>query len=355
MTRHLIFIMLLSTFSSAVAQEPAKDAPPPIQDILNNVKKRAAEQKLEDQRRALLFLQRAENSRQAGRFAEALEFARKAQVLFPESADIRLALTTLVAEQRDARELSANMALARNHLTEALNRADGLFKSGRASDALELVEAVRQAADNFPAGFDVQPERAQADKLLASLQHQGATRDGAETIPVPPRVIREMSPSEMRLALAKRVSIEWRDEPLSIAFPIIVQESGVRVVVDPYLEKLGVFEVPRTGLRISNASVERLLRFVTDMAGASYIIQDGEIYITTKANALAQAIARSPDRVDVLPAHRPSDYPRRPMNPDQPPAAEKPPDYLMSGRALREDVRQLLKPPVEKVPAPKEP
>jgi hypothetical protein len=363
MTRACALVILLAGCGVAAAQEPAKDpTPPPIQDILNNVKKRAAEQKLEDQRRALGLLQRAENSRGAGRIAEAIEIARKAQVLFPESPDIRVALANLLEDQRNARELAANMAQARDHLDEALARAESLVNSGRARDAFELIAAVQRAANLFPAGFDVQPQRAAAEKLLATVQALGVARDGPETVPVVPRLIRELTPSELKLALARRITVEWHDEPLAAVFPLIVEETGVPVVVDPLLVKLGVFDVPRTGFRISNAPVERLLRMVTDMAGASYLVRDGEIFITTKANALAQAVARTSERIELVEPPVPPDVRRRPTSlPGQAPGGSgtgvaalpaKTPEYLLTGRGLIENVEALLRPPAEKAAVP---
>jgi hypothetical protein len=277
--------------------------------------------------------------------------AKKAQTYFPESPDIRNLVAGLTTEQREVRDQAAALAAARAALDEALEYAVALVRDRQVVEARELAAAVQIASEMFPKGFDVSAPRATATKLLAELQ---TSLDPAiELIPVPPTPVRDapLSPSEMRVLLSRRIDVEWRDEPLSLVFPIIAQESGLRVSVDPELERLGVFDLQRAQMRVLNVPMDRLLRMVTDMVGMSYILADGEVYITTKVRALNQAIARPPGRIDPQPPLRPND--KRLTSPPEGvftpgtllPASgvEKVPAYLFTGQALVDHVAELLR------------
>src|SRR5262245_31161443 len=315
----LLAALLLVTLVQSAPSVAAQDANRPINDILDGIKKRAADAKRDDQRRALQMLQRAEHARQMGRIAEAEEFARKAQHLFPESPDIRRALAGYQAELRSARERADSVTQARTALEEAIEYAAALIREDRLPEARELLGSVRQLAASFPAATDLTDLKGSADALLRELERRSA--GAAELVPTPPALLAEpMTPSEMRLLLARRLTVEWRDEPLSTVFPIIQTETGLAVRVDPYFERLGVFDLERMDLRISNVPLDRLLRMVADMAGASYVLMDGEIYLTTKANALALAVARPAGRGELLPPLTPAEARRRLTSPVAAPA-----------------------------------
>jgi hypothetical protein len=311
-----------------------------LDDILNGVKKRAEDAKRDDQRRALQMLDRAAHGHKHGRLEEALDLARKAQQLFPESPDLRKAVAGFQADAKAARARSANLEEARTALTEAVEYAQQLIKEDRLAEARELLEAVQHLLDRFPGGIDLTTASDSTHKLLAELRVRSAD-SLVELIPVPPRVVVDnLSPSEMRLLLARRVTIDWHGEPLSKAFTLIHAETGLTIKVDPYLERLGVLERTRTDLRISNAPVERLLRMVTDLAGVAYVLRDSEVYVTTKANALALAMGQPAPRSEASATRRPPPT-AAPLLPTPPPA--KSAGYLISGQALREHVEELLR------------
>ena len=352
-------LLVLAAAAPAAGQAPPDDPNKPIQDILTGIRQRADEQKHADQRRALLLLQQAQTARKAGRLSEAVTLIRKAQELFPESEEIKQAHRRLLAEQRSQREAAINLAVAQERLSEALRHAEALARAGRRAEARELTEAVLIATGRFPAGVDLTEARQSAEKVFAEVTDAPAD---VQPLPVAPREA-DLSLPALKQALARPMTVDWRNESLVTILQEVSRHTGVKVVIDPALERVRGPLARRLDLRLTRVSAERVLQLATEQTGTDYVLVEGQVVITTKDKAVQFTVARNQGLPEAGSLHRllhpelyrltpPRDLPVLPPAPppllDIRPPPPKVPDYLQSGRAFLDHIDELLK----GVPAP---
>lgn len=353
----LSLCLTASLLSAAQAQAPPADPNRPVLDVLRAVRERAEEQKRADQRRALLLVQQARTAQQAGRLAEAVELARKAQQLFPESAEIKQFYRNLLAAQRARREQADQLTLAQDRLKEALQHAEQLTEEGRYAEAQDLAEALREATKRFPAQIDVTAERQAVEKLLANLpaktpagseDRPASDPEAVERLP-PPVEIRPDPDAALRRGLNKSLHIDWQNKPLGTALQEIARASGIPIKIDPALERLRIPTTRKLDLQVDAISAWQLIKLVTELTGTDYILAQGQVVITTKAKALEYTVARARGRPDKELLDRLLESDKREAGDDeatsQPhdPTTSRLPDYLRSGAAFLAHIEALLK------------
>lgn len=352
---------------------------PRIGSILDDLKRRAEKQRDQDRRTAHQLLQQALQVESEGKLAEALALLRQAERLAPESPEIREALRLALQRQADRRRASMNHLVASRRIEEALDYIGTLRQRGQNASAQELAEAVRQALDELPDTAELRKVREAAREILGekpsrpesdSSKPMQEPIENDEDIPPPVRIgpppdrtqgassgsrpsqAASSTPAaalptdaDLRRALNQRVSLDWFQLPLSSALRELSEATGVPIVLDPALDQRGLAPLVAVNLRVREAPVERVLRLLGELTGGAYILHQGQVVFTTKANALEFALTGkyggvtlvAPDplgRTSVSPAVR-----RSPMRTEPPP-----PEYLRSGQAFLEHLRDLLEP-----------
>lgn len=350
--------LILSVAIPALAQGPPPDPNREVRSVIDAVRERAEVQKREDQRRALLLIQKAHTAHQAGRLQEASDLSQRAQQLFPESAEIKEAVRSFRVEQRGQREHADGVALARDRLDEALKHAGALFRDGRYSEARDLAEAVQEAVQRFPPQIDVSEPKRAAEKFLIELY--GRAKAGLiELKPRAPRPDPELTDAALRRGMNKSMSVNWRNETLASALEEIVRETGIPVKIDPALERLRIPATRRVIMQARDLAAWRLLRSLTEATATEYILTSEQIVITTKTKALAYTLVRSRGQPEKEALDRLLRGEPLRADPKEEPAVskrwvddEKVPDYLRSDGAFLMHIEELLKPRSARKTAP---
>jgi hypothetical protein len=344
-------LLVLGVLSSGQAQPPKADPNQELHRILGELKDQAEAQKKEDRRRALLLIQQAQTAEQAGQLADALNLAQKAERLFGESNDIKQYTKYLAQQQKGQRDLAIRQAVVQRRLEEALDRVDELLRTAQPHQARDLLEAVREGLTLLPAGVEIDKLRKAAEKMLRDLKPREPEPD-LEVLPAPmrtdPPAAQPVVPAivvndGLKRALMQRVSVNWKDHSLSIALLELGHLGNVPILLDPILEAPSPAPQVRLNLRIYQGSIDRILRLLAEMTGGGYILVDGQVVFTTKAKALEFALTGKYGNTEIVApggALRPviGVLPK----PASPPPAPKLPDYLQSGKALREHLREVL-------------
>lgn len=361
-------LILLGWLPWGQAQEPAKPNDD-IKRILGGLKQQAEEQRKDDRRRALLLVQQAQTAERGGQLADAAGLAQKAERLFPESDEIRQYQKYLAQQQRLGRERAINQAVAQRRIEEALDRVDELLRGSQVTQAQkeqarDLADAVREALSQLASNAEVEKLRKAVERVLRDLKPREpepmleelpapqrtdpasgppAAQTGAPT--PPPVAPPQLTNDSLRRALMQRVSLSWHSQPLDAALAELSQLAGVPIGLDPSLAPPGPAPQVRLNLRVHQATIERLLRLLGEMTGGAYMLADGQVVFTTKARALEFAISNKYGMPLIVAPEPLFPPPRSLSNKLQvlPPPA-KLPEYLESGKAFREHMKELLEP-----------
>ncbi len=129
------------------------------------------------------WLADAAAAERSGRFAEARDLLRRAQLQAPQDARIRVSLARLGRIDSGAPELADLPAgvvadWARAEIRQARTRADEMARSGRLDDAVEQLAVVREGlvARSLDGGPDVREALAALDRDLADLRQEQAAQ-----------------------------------------------------------------------------------------------------------------------------------------------------------------------------------
>jgi len=350
------FLVLLAPAALAFCQEPARPMNQDIQRILGELKDRAEQQRKEDRRRALLLVQQAQAAEQAGQVSEAVAHAQKAARLFPESDEIQQYHRYLVQKQKGQRQRAIDEAVAQRRVEEALEQVDQLLRSGQIEPARELAEAARETIAELARTPETDRLRKQVETTLKTLRPAELTAPEDE-LPAPVRIDNNRTPSppapavplplandSVKRALNQRVSLNWRAQPLPAALRDLSQLSAIPISLDPILDQPGPAPLVQINLRVHQATIERVLRLLGELTGGGYIIADGQVVFTTKANALEFVLSGKYGSAQVS-SPGPLFRPVPPLSTVTfPPQPGRVPDYLQSGKAFRDHVREILEP-----------
>lgn len=334
-----------------------------------------------DRREALRLLQEAELELENGSRNRALESAKKAQALYPESRSIAALLRQLRADRQVRTEMSAQLR-AKARLAAALTRSNHLIEQRRYSDAADLLDGVRDAVELFPEGTRVTLFRQQAERYadsaryalaVRSLGSQADTVTGDETpseeqatasrpLPVaPPRNIERLVAADGRVptwyrqlkaSLAVEMNVEYAGMPLGHVLHEVQSATGVRVIVDEAVRKAGLPVQALIDLRINGVSAETVLALATEISGTEYVLFEDRIVISTRDKAIAFVDALPgvladrwiamhvlfPEQFDAELARAEGTSPIE----RETEAAQLPP-YLRSGESLLAEVQRLLR------------
>jgi hypothetical protein len=329
----------------------AQEKPPSEKDVLEvlrKVKEGVAEEKRAEELRALGLGQQAETARREGRLKDALTLARRAERLFPGSPELRRLVRSLEAEEAASKQRERQLATARQRLDEALDAAEKLYRSGEAKLARELAEAVVTVAARFPVGVEVVKAVTRAETFLKDPAQSSQPKEPpAEQLPVAPLVGPPPPPPPLhvpsRKLLARLMNVDWQQVTLLEALQQIAGETGVQLRLDPMLTRMRVFETRRLTWQAQNEPAERLLRHLMDQVGTDFLhMNNGQVYITTKREALAMIMERRspPAAVPQPPPRRVANGPEKIPEPPQ----EDSPVYLQSGKAFLAHIDSLLQP-----------
>jgi hypothetical protein len=338
----------------AGAVPPGHPAPrePQLQQVLDQLRQRAEAQRQEDEQRAWHLLRQARAAESQQRLADAARLAQQAQRLAPEAPEVRDYHRQLQQKLSEQRRQKLILTAVADCLEEALDRSASLRSSGRSAEADDLADAVRQILSELPELPQLEEvrKRAEASPRVGPGTEEPIVRD--EDIPPPQRISpppasrnpeREPPPltrEQLRKALNVQVSLNWQALPLPRALEELSAACGAPIRLDPVLEPAAA--TVAVTLRVEQASVERVLRWLGEMTGGAYVLHQGQVIWTTKGNALEFAVTGNYGWVaPVIPA--------RPVSAASPSkragtSAAKVPHYLQSGQALREHVLLLLDP-----------
>lgn len=330
-------------------EKPPSDAE--VREVLRKVRDGMAADRLKEESQALQLAQAAEAARREGRVLEAAVLARRAMRQFPESLPLRRLVRTLEAEEAVVKRQTTNLATARRRLDEALDAAQKLYRQGDTQLARDLAEAVLTAAERFPAGAEVLPAVLRAEAFLKEPSRPpSADEPAAEKLPLAPDNRPPPPPAPppplnvpSRKLLARLMTVDWQQVTLLEALNQIAAETGVQLRIDPTLARLRVFEAQRLTFQGQQQPAERLLRQVMTQIGTDYVpMTNGQVYVTTKQEALAMILERRtpPGPVPTRPPVRSvASGPERIPEPQ-----EDAPAYLSSGRAFLAHIEELLQP-----------
>jgi hypothetical protein len=349
----IVFVVLLACSGPAVCQ-PDEDTRA-VQDILDSVKRRAADQQREDRRRALLLLQQAQRAEEAGQISEAHALAQKAAKLFADSEEIRGYVRHLGAQQKRLRDQAVDLAVIRQRFDEAVDHARELYRKGESAQARELLESVKAAGEKLPAEIGVVSSIRAADALLKGQQR--AAEQEPETLPMPQLAGRSapanpagsvtLSPEAWQRVLQQRVRVDWRSQPFGLALSDLTRLTGVTVGVDEALTRTGLPTTFRVDLQVYNGAFRHVLDLLSEKSGARYVIASDSIIFTTKQQSrlYEQALPGPPQAA----ATAQRETPLRQTTPEPLPAPARrvppprTPDYLRSGKAFQQHIDDLIR------------
>jgi hypothetical protein len=349
----------------------------------------------ESRRKALQILAEAEAAVEAGNSDRALTLAREAQRLYPQSKAIAGFMASIQAGSSPARSASPVQNRAKAHLAAALTRAQVLMQQRRYTESLDLLNGIVEASKLFPASADVSLYRDLAQKELLEYRigvQTGRIRPANETVSAKPaetpaaapaepsapasppsladfplgpanayrlaKLAREQTPAwytRHKTALARLMSVDYRNMPLGLVLDDIQQASGVAVIIDAPVQSARTTTLSTVDFRANAVSAETILSIACQLAGCEYVLLEKGIIVTTVDKA-GDYIRQLPDSVATHWARGRQLFPdlylevvaARPLpgiGPgDQDPSTTGPvPTFLRSGRDLVADIQGLLR------------
>ena len=380
-----VFLWSSSFQATTNGQEPA---PVQAEDKGAEPKQQSTDEK---RREALLLLGQAELAAAQGHYDQALELAKKAQQLYPESLSIRAFIESVQEKATGGRRLPEVLLRAKAHLGAALSRAQDLMRQRRYTEAVDLLEGVLRAAELFPPEAKVDFYREVAEKELARYkeavqrgeirprtppkrEEKESTEEAPGSVPslriadVPPgpknayrlvRIAAEAAPDwylKTKTILQRKMTVDYRNMPLGLVLEDVRKATGLNIIIDDPVRASRATGLALVDFRAKGVSAETVLSVACEVAGCEYVLLPQGIVVTTKDKAadyvrsLPDAVAENWARgrylfpelyVDAakqlpLPEASPEEVARAREKEDIPP-------YLRSGEALVSHIQRLLR------------
>lgn len=358
------------------------DANQVLDELMQGHQKKMADRELE----SLAYFLRGQQAAKAGRLADALSLVNQARKLAPENREFAAYSLSLQKELGADRQSSTAHARAKAHLAAGYTRSEQLMQSGRYREAEDLLTGVAQAALLFPATANVQFYQRLAERELE--QYRAAVKAGsivpestntptkedsgpqpvlvAPAVTAPANLRRLLRGSESQVPawyaeqksrLTTSMNADYRQTPLALVLEDIGAKTGTTVVLDRAVTVGHSHVNSNIDLKVSQIPAEMVLDIACVKGGFEYVITERSIVITTPAKALEYA-RQLPESLRyqwamarmLFPEMNPELFaPAPPINVETPDIAAGArmdslvPSYLRSGKALVEDIQQLLR------------
>lgn len=348
----MLFTCLMLVFGSE--PPPAKEPPPTpeqVRTILNRIRESAQEETIAQQRLGLELFDEAQALARDGNRASAIRLAKRAAQMLPRN---RVILNAIAEWEANDRDLPLRQKMVIECLKRGLEHASVLAGQNRAAEALAFLDVIFAVEPKMPKRLDVANTVEQAEQLARSLREAPPPPEPAAAAPL------KLPTEPSQKLLARRCNVAWQARRLDEALAELAQVVEIVINIDPQLVAAGTFQQQAITFVGEDVPARTLLRMITEMTGTEAMLLDrGQVFITTKANALAavierkQAAARTAGKPAPLPEKKASESP---MPPEPPPAAPEPqvplPSFLDNPAAFRLHLTTLLKPEPPKEPAP---
>lgn len=223
------------------------------------------------------------------------------------------------ADERHSERVSRLLASATGHFAHrrfdaaanALRRALEFDpRNAQAAGLLERVEADRAAAQAAQTGLALRRETAKSMRYIDQARIPQADvltvpKDWAERKPQAAVFVTDVpdldaaaNAAAVKKALAKQISIEAVSMPLGDVAAYLRQVAGLNIVLDQDVADKAV------DLRLTNASVESVLAWVTKLTELSYVVRGAVVYIGPAEKMTEKAVVKVYDVSDLLRVRR---------------------------------------------------
>jgi tetratricopeptide (TPR) repeat protein len=360
------------------AERPAPNvsALPDPTEIIRSLLETEKTRKMRDRRDGKKLFEDAQAASKGGRNLEAIRLARRAQKLDPENKEIVDFIAAVEKQTPTAKPVNRSHSRAAAHVAAALVRGRELMKAARYQAAVDLLLGVVQACLLFPESVSVDEYRRNAEEELALYR---AAVDAKKIDPsvkpadadsrsrlvatenAPPLNLRRIyvGPeyqipawySRQKNMLNTNMTVEYRGEPIALVLEDITQETGVPIITDVPVALARAHLNVLLNFRIAEVPAELVLNIACMKSGLEYVIMERAVVVTTPNKAteylrqLPQALRNNwvAARV-VFPELNPELLAavRTTSRPTESDLDRDVPSYLLSGKALVQDVKQLL-------------
>lgn len=359
--------------AASTSREPAP-LPDPT-EIIRTLIESEKSRKVRDKRDAQKVFHEAQAAAKAGRAAEAVRLARRAQKLGGDNKEISEFIASIEKQADASKATNLTHARAAAHVAAGLTRGRELMRAGKYHEAVDLLLGVVQACLLFPENVSVDQYRRNAEEELAQYQAAVASQkitpakaasaasESSSTGSVenaPPLNMRRISSanegpvpawySRHKNLLNCSMTVEFRGDPIALALEDISEASGVQFVIDvPVSLARSHLNVP-LNLRIADVPAEMILNIACMKSGLEYVIMEKAVVITTPNKAgeyvrqLPQLLRNNWVAAKVLfPELNPELLAATPARPASESDVNRDvPSYLYNGKALVQDVKKLL-------------
>lgn len=328
------------------------------------------------------LFERAKALESTGKPAEAVRLARQAKTLNPANADLMPFINRVQKDINQRQAANAPKVRARAHLAAALARANDLNAQRRYASQEDLLNGVIEACALFQEPAKVENyRRAANDQLnrLAAIRGLRSTSPPAESVTAnradairmgfgvaAPENFRRLLPvrdfemprwyRSQKAALAKPLNVDYRQSPVALVFDDLADRAKLQLLIDTPVSESRAHLNATVDLRATDIPTETLLNIACAKTGLEYVIMEKAIVITSSEKALEYAhglpeVVRDhwaaarmlfPDIDAALLASQTSEKLVVDENPSRADLTNTP-SYLVSGKALVEHIRALVK------------